>query len=143
MTHSVEQIAYKAHIRQIRERLNAIEEMRDAKRLSLAGKSPREIAEILNTTQPRVHRMLRGSGPLDESQTPEELILRAALNGTPREKLIRDLGTMDYTFSKCAPPPHEGSIPGTWTQVGAAHVRGLLTDEEYEEICGFVRPPSS
>lgn len=52
MTHSVEQIAYKAHIRQIRERLNAIEEMRDAKRLSLAGKSPREIAEILNTTQP-------------------------------------------------------------------------------------------
>lgn len=143
MTHSGEGIAYKAQIRRLRERLDAIKEMRDAKRLSLAGKSRREIAEILNTTQPRVRRMLRGSKALDEGQTPEEVILQATLNGTPREKLVKYLSAMDYTFATYAPYPHEGSIPGTWTQVGAAHVRGLLTDEEYEEICGFVRPPSS
>jgi len=143
MTHSVEEIAYKARIRQLRERLDAIKEMRDAKRLSLAGKSQREIAEILNTTQPRVYRMLRGSRALEQGRTPEEVILRATLNGTPREKLIKYLSVMDYTFATYAPSPHEGSIPGTWTQVGVAHVQGLLTDDEYEEICAFVRPPSS
>lgn len=142
MTLAVEEIAHKAQLRQVRERLDAIEEMRDAKRLSLAGKSQREIAEILSTTQPRVHRILRGSRALDEDVTPEEVILRATLDRAPREKLVKTLSTMHYTFTRYAPSPHEGSIPGTWAQVGAAHVLGLLTDEEYEEICGFVGPPS-
>lgn len=142
MTLVVEEIAHKALIRQVRERLDAIEEMRDAKRLHLAGKSQREIAEVLSTTQPRVHRILRGSKALSDQETPEEVILRATLNRTPRERLVKDLSTMDYTFTTYAPSPHEGSIPGTWTQVGTAHVLGLLTDEEYEEICDFVGPPS-
>ena len=143
MTLVVEEIAHKAKIRQARERLDAIDEMRDAKRLSLAGKSQREIAEVLNTTQPRVHRILRGSWALGDEQTPDEVILRATLNETPREQLVKDLSTMHYTFTKYAPSPHEGSIPGTWTQVGAAHLVGLLSDEEYEEICAFVGPPAS
>lgn len=142
MTLVVEEIAHKAQLRQVRERLDAIEEMRDAKRLSQAGKSQREIAEILSTTQPRVHRILRGSRALGEHATPEEVILRATLDGTPREKLVKALSTMDYTFTRYAPSPHEGSIPGTWAQVGAAHVLGLLNDEEYEEICAFVGPPA-
>lgn len=137
----VEEIAYKALIRQSRARLNAIEEMRDAKQLSLAGKSQREIAEVLNTTQSRVHRILRGAKVIGKSATPEEVILRATVKGTARELLVKELGTMHYTFATCAPYPHEGSIPGTWSQVGAAHVLGLLSDEEYEEICASVRPP--
>ena len=52
MTTTVEEIAHKAHIRQARERLDFLDEMRDAQRLALAGKSQREIADILNTTQP-------------------------------------------------------------------------------------------
>jgi len=142
MTLVVEEIAHKAQLRQVRERLDAIEEMRDAQRLSLAGKSQREIAEILNTTQPRVHRILRGARVFDKGVTPEEVILRATLEATPREELVKTLSTMHYTFTGYAPSPHEGSIPGTWAQVGAAHVLGLLNDEEYEEICAFVRPPS-
>lgn len=142
MTLVVEEIAHKARIRQARERLDAIEEMRDAVQLARAGKSQREIAEILNTTQPRVHRMLRGSRALSEEQTPEEVILQATLHGAPREKLVKYLSTMHYTFAKYAPPPHEGSLPGTWTQVGAAHALGLLTDREYEEISDIVGPPS-
>jgi len=141
MTLVVEDIAYKALIRQSRARLHAIEEMRDAKQLSLAGKSQREIAEVLNTTQSRVHRILRGAKALGKSATPEELILRAIVDGTARELLVKDLSTMHYTFATYAPYPHHGSIPGTWNQVGAAHVLGFLSDEEYEEICAAVRPP--
>lgn len=138
----VEEIACKALIRQARERLGGIEEMRDAAQLSLAGMSQREIAEVLNTTQPRVHRMLRGAKTLGKSTTPEEVILRATLDGTARELLVKDLSSMHYTFATYAPSPHEGAIPGTWTQVGAAHVRGLLSDAEYEEICAAVGPPT-
>lgn len=137
----IKEIARKALIRRARERLNAIEEMRDAKQLSLAGKSQREIAEVLSTTQSRVHRILRGAKTLGKSATPEELILRAFVDGTARELLVEDLSTMHYTFATYAPSACEGSIPGTWTQVGAAHVLGLLSDEEYGEICAAVRPP--
>ena len=142
MTVMIEEIANKALIRQVRERLDAIEEMRDAEQLRLDGKSQREIADVLNTTQPRVHRILRGAKALGDDKTPEEVILRATLNGTPRGQLIKDLSTTRYTFTTYGPPPHEGAIPGTWTQVGAAHALGLLSDEEYEEICGLVGPPS-
>lgn len=137
----IEEIAHRALIRQARGRLNAIEEMRDAKQLSLAGKSQREIAEVLRTTQSRVHRILRGAKSFGNFATPEEVILRATLDGTARELLIKQLSTMHYTFATYAPSAHEGSIPGTWTQVGAAHVLGLLSDEEFEEICAAVRPP--
>lgn len=136
----IEEIAHRALIRQARDRLNAIEEMRDAKQLSLAGKSQREIAEVLRTTQSRVHRILRGAKALGKSATPEELILRATVDRTARERLVKDLSTMHYTFATYAPSMHDGSIPGSWTQVGAAHVLGLLSDEEYEAICVAIRP---
>lgn len=141
MSVAIEEIAHKAQVRQARERLNAIEEMRDARRLRLAGKSQREIAEVLNTTQPRVHRILRGAAVLGDAETPEEIILRATLNGTPRDVLVKELSALRYTFTKYAPPRHEGSVPGTWTQVGAAHVLGWLSDEEYEDVCAAVGPP--
>ncbi len=143
MSTTIDRIAHKAQIRQVRDRLNTIEEMRDAQQLKLAGKSQREIADILRTTQPRVHRMLRGARTLGDEQTPEELILRATLNKTAREALVKELSGLHYTFTTYAPSPHEGSVPGTWTQVGAAHLLGLLTDEEYDTVCAAVQPQTS
>lgn len=139
---TVEKIAHNAQVRQARERLNGIEEMRDANRLKLAGKSQREIAAILNTTQPRVGRMLRGARALGDAETPQEIILRATIDGASRDVLINQLSAFHYTFTEFAPPPHEGAIPGTWTQVGAAHLLGLLNDEEYESVCAAVKPPA-
>jgi len=142
MTITVEEIGRKALIRQVRERLDLLDEMRDATRLSTAGKSQREIAEILHTTQPRVGRILRGARVLGEADTPEEMILRATVNATPRDVLIKELSAYRYTFTEFAPAPHEGSVPGSWIQVGAAHLLGLLSDEEYESVCAAVKPPT-
>jgi DNA-binding CsgD family transcriptional regulator len=139
---SVEHIARQAHIRRVQERLLHIDEMRDADRLSQSGKSQREIADILGTTQPRVGRLLRGARALGVGPSPEEIILRATIEKTPREALVRQLSALDYTFTEFAPFPHEGSIPGTWTQVSAAHLLGLLSDEEYESVSSAVKPPA-
>ena len=142
MTITIEEITHRAQLRHVRDRLDRIDEMRDAARLEDAGKTQREIADILHTTQPRVHRMLRGARTLGTTETPEEIILRAAATDSSREELVRTLSSLDYTFAEYAPHPHEGSLPGTWTQVGAAHVSGLLSDEEYQRVSAAVRPPT-
>jgi hypothetical protein len=142
MTITVEEIGRRALIRRVRERLDLLEEMRDANRLSMAGKSQREIAEILHTTQPRVGRVLRGARVLGEADTPEEMILRATVNASPRDVLIKQLSAYRYTFTEFAPAPHEGSVPGSWAQVGTAHLLGLLSDEECESVCAAVKPPT-
>ncbi|MFV8142179.1 hypothetical protein ACNQR7_31825 [Mycolicibacterium senegalense] len=143
MATTIERITQRAHIRRAHERLNQIEEMREANELTKLGKSQREIAELLLTTQPRVGRLLRGAAALGDTQTPEELILRAAVGETPRDVLVKQLCAYEYTFTEFAPYPHEGSVPGTWTQVGAAHQLRLLSDEEYEHVRAAVRPPAS
>lgn len=140
---AVAPIAKQALVRQAQARLHRIEEIRDASTLAAKGLGQREIAEILRTTQPRVHRMLKATQgrPLDKP-SPEELILRATVTKTSRADLLAALKQMDYTFRKHAPAPFDGAVSGTWDQVQAAAVEGLLTSEEYEEIRGVVQPPS-
>lgn len=138
---TVEDIAHNAQVRRAHERLLQIEEMHDALRLDRSGKSQREIADILGTTQPRVGRLLRGARSLAVAPTPEEVILRATVEGTPRAELVEQLRSFEYTFTEFAPYPHEGSVPGTWTQVTTAHLLGLLSDEEYEDVSCAVQPP--
>ena len=63
--------------------------------------------------------------------------------GRTGDQLVDTLATMTYTFTEYAPCVlDEGSVPGTWTQVAAANLSGLLSDDEYERICTIVRPPS-
>jgi predicted XRE-type DNA-binding protein len=140
---TVENIAHQAKIRQAQERLHRFDEMRNADELQQSGKTQREIADILGTTQPRVGRLLRGARALGDAQTPEELILRATIKRTSRKELVEQLSELDYTFTEFAPYPHEGSVPGTWTQVSTAHLLGLLNDEEYESVSSAVKPPPS
>lgn len=139
----VEDISKRALQRHARERLDRINEIRDAARLSKSGLGQRDIAEVLRTTQPRVHRMLKAAQSLPlEEETPEELILRAAIEPTDRARLVKRLSSMTYTFKRYAPTPFDGAVSGTWDQVKAAVVAGLLTPSEYEEVRGAVRPPS-
>lgn len=140
---TVEDIAQQARTRQAQERLYRFEEMRNAAQLEQAGMTQREIADILGTTQPRVGRLLHAARSLGAAETPEEIILRATLKQISREELVEQLRKIDYTFTEFAPYPHEGSVPGTWTQVRTAHRLGLLSDEEYENVSAAVKPPPS
>lgn len=138
MTSTIERIAHQAVLRRAHERLLLIGEMRDAHRLKQSGKSQREIAVILQTTQPRVGRLLRGAQTLGENPTPEELILRATVDGTSRWRLVRKLCAFEYTYSR-----RNGAGPGTWDQVNEAHRLGLLDDDEYETVRSAVLPPAT
>jgi hypothetical protein len=77
----------------------------------------------------------------DVALSPEEVILRAFVDGTPREQLIDRLAAFPYTFGEYAPYPHEGKFPGTWDQVQQACVAGFLTMEEYLRVHDTVQPP--
>lgn len=139
---TIERITHHAQIRPVRARLDQIDETRAAVELNRPGESQREIADLLTTTQPRVGRLLRGAQTLGDAPTPEELILRATVEGAPRDLLVRDLQAHPYTFTEYAPAPHEGSVPGNWSQVNTAHQLGLLSEEEYETVRAAVRPPT-
>lgn len=137
-------VEHEAVLRRALERLLKIDDMRAAVQLSHAGRTQREIAETLHTTQPRVHRMLkamelRGS----DRETPEEVVLRATVKGTDRDTLVEALSRLTYTFTEHAPEPFDGSKPGTWNQVRSAYLSGLLTEPEYERVRAAVRPPNA
>ncbi len=143
MTSTVEDISGEALVRRAQQRLLVIGEMRDAIRLKQQGKSQREIAEILRTTQPRVGRLLRGAQALGETPTPEEIILRATVEGTHRGVLVKQLCAFNYTFTNSVPQTDEAARSGTWSQVSAAHRLGLLGDDEYESVRSAVNPPAT
>jgi predicted XRE-type DNA-binding protein len=133
-----------ATLRRARERLDRIEEMRDAQKLAQAGRPQRDIADLLHTTQPRVHRMLRAmEGRVSDAATPEEIILRATVDGADRDALVKRLTECTYTFRRHAPAPIEGAVSGSWDDVKHAFVTGLLSQGEYERVRDAVKPPQS
>jgi DNA-binding MarR family transcriptional regulator len=140
----IEAIHQAALTRRAQERLRHIDEMRDAFKLLADGCTQREVAEILDTTQPRVHRMLRAleaRGTIE--RTPEEIILRARVGELGREELVEDLRRLTYTFAKVAPKGSDGVISGTWDQVRQAARSGLLTKDEFERVRDEVKPPKA
>lgn len=132
-----------ATLRRAQERLARIEDMRDAQRLAEAGMAQRDIADLLHTTQPRVHRMLRAmEGRESEAVTPEEIILRATVGDGSRAELVKRLSAVTYTLRQYAPAPFGGAISGSWDDVKHAFVSGLLTKREFERVRAAVKPPS-
>jgi hypothetical protein len=136
MDANLQAIHHEALQRQARQRLDLLDEMRAAAQAQARGLSQRDIAEVLVTSQPKVHRLLkaieRRKGNLE--QDPEEIILRAFVYATPREELVDSLKRFPFTFGEDAPYPHEGRIPGTWDQVVAAALQELLSESEFAEI---------
>ena len=129
--------------RRAQERLGKMDDVRDAVALHAAGRAQREIAETLHTTQPRVHRLLKAHEAGEaEVVTPEEVILRAFVDGSSRKALVETLSHWPYTFTEYAPEPFDGSKPGTWLQVATACTMGFLTEQEFEQIVEAVQPPT-
>lgn len=116
--------------------VSALDERRAAKRLLDLGYSQREIAEVLMTSQAKVHRMLKfielkgGALPVE----PEEIILRANAGEISRREIMEWLRAFEYSPGTDAPYPHEGHVDGTWDQVTGAYARGLITKEEFTEV---------
>ncbi|WP_035770232.1 hypothetical protein [Arthrobacter castelli] len=136
MDHELGTIHRGALQRQARQRVDRIDDLRAAKNASDRGLNQRDIAELLATSQAKVHRMLktieRRSGNLE--QDPEELILRVFAYDTDRRELVEILKAFPYTFGESAPYPHEGRTPGTWDQVVAAYAQDLLTKDEFNKV---------
>jgi hypothetical protein len=143
VSRTIDDIAHEAVVRRAQERLLLVGEMRDAKRLHQSGKSQREIASILRTSQPRVGRLLREAQHLGDDPTAEEIILRATVDGTPRSRLVERLCSLPYTFHEARLAPPRRSASGNWGQVTAAHRGGLLDDDEYEQVRSLVAPPAA
>ncbi|WOH18018.1 hypothetical protein IRJ34_16940 [Paenarthrobacter sp. GOM3] len=122
--------------RQARQRVDLLDELRAVQNVANRNFNQRDIAEILVTSQAKVHRLLkaieRRGGDL--SPDPEEVILRAFAYDTSRHKLVADLKAFAYTFGEDAPYPHEGRMPGTWDQVVVAVAHGLLSETEFQEV---------
>jgi len=123
--------------RQARQRVDLLDELRAVHNASARGMNQRQIADILVTSQAKVHRMLkaieRRPGILS-AEEPEELILRAFAYDTPRRELLEKLKSISYTDGEDAPYPHEGRISGTWDQVVAAFGQELLDEAEINEV---------
>ncbi|MEV4991619.1 hypothetical protein [Pseudarthrobacter sp. LMD1-1-1.1] len=136
MDSSLAAMHHQALQRQARQRVDLLDELRAVQNVARRGFNQRDIAEILVTSQPKVHRMLkaieRRNGNLDLD--PEEVILRAFAYDTSREKLVADLKAFTYSFGEDAPYPHEGRVPGTWDQVVAAVAQGFLTEAEFNMV---------
>lgn len=143
MSRTIDDIAHEAVVRRAQERLLLLGEMRDAERLNQSGKTQREIASILRTSQPRVGRLLRGAQQLGDDLTAEEVILRATVDGTARSRLVERLCSLRYTFPEACPCPQGSFASGNWGQVTEAHLCGLLDDEEYEQVRSLVAPPAA
>lgn len=85
---------------------------------------------------------LRSAGRITGAETPEELILRAHLDGGDRDELIEKLSSYPYTFPEYPPYPLDGRKMGTWDQVILAFYTGYITKTELGEIRAAVNPPS-
>nr|WP_046284143.1 helix-turn-helix domain-containing protein [Mycobacterium sp. UM_NZ2] len=124
------------------DRLKRIGNIRAAAQLSEAGATATQIAERLGIAEPTVHRLQAGARVLgDVEGSPEEMILRAFVDGTDRAELVVALSVYPYTFPEYAPYPHEGKTLSTWDQVEAAAVAGFISRDEFLRIHAAVNPP--
>lgn len=136
MSPDMHQLHHEALQRQARKRLDELEDMRAAAQAEARGFTQRQIADLLVTSQPRVHRLLKAASHRSEvmQRMPEEMILEAFVHETSRIRLLEELKQFSYTYGEYAPYPYEGRVPGTWDQVVAAFMHELLSQEEFEEV---------
>lgn len=122
--------------RHARQRVDHLDELRAVKNAADRRLTQRQIADLLETSQAKVHRMLKALERRDGSSThgPAEIILRAFAYDTDRAALIETLKAFPYTFGEDAPYPHEGRVPGTWDQVLTSFAQDLLSKEEFDEL---------
>ncbi len=116
-------------------------EIRTAAHLAAAGYSQRNIARIMHTTQPRVHRMLAAADTNTLDFDLDEIIYRAHLDRTDRSDLIETLKNYPYTFGwRTTDTPLPEYVCGTWDQIPTMYDLGFLTLDEFTAIADHVAP---
>ncbi|ULP45906.1 helix-turn-helix domain-containing protein [Mycolicibacter virginiensis] len=123
------------------EQLARTDQRRAAAAAAEAGKSPAQIAEQLGVDEPAVERLLRDAAFLGVEVTPEEMITRVWLTGSPREQLIQALIEFPHTADEFAPYPFDGMKRGSWSDVEYGYRLGRLTESEFNRIKAAVDPP--
>lgn len=136
MNHDLEVLHQEALRRRARQHLDYLDEMKAAQIANARGLSQREIAELLETSQARVHRLLKAAARHKEVEDvdPEEIILRTFAYDGDRSILVESLKKITYTVGEDAPFPFEGRIPGTWDLVVNSFAKGFLSEDEFLEI---------
>ncbi|GAP60672.1 hypothetical protein AHiyo1_42440 [Arthrobacter sp. Hiyo1] len=119
MDSSLEAIHKEALQRQARQKVDLIDELRAALNADRRGIPQRDIADLLATSQARVHRLLkaieRRGGTVNKD--PEEIILRAFAYDTSRQRLMEELMSYTYTFGEQAHIPTKDEFPAPGTRL--------------------------
>ena len=76
---------------------------------------------------------------VDAEPQPEELILRAYVDGSDRGELVAALSRCSFTFPEYI---EDSRRTGTWDQVVVAYYQGYLTADELGEVRTAVNPPA-
>lgn len=136
MNRDLATLHHRALQRQARVRVDQLDELRAVKNAADRGLAQRDIAELLATSQAKVHRLLKAVERrcADLRQDPQELSLRAFAYDTSRNDLVEALKAFPHTFGEDARAPHEGRLGGTWDQVVAAHAQGMLDSGEFDDV---------
>lgn len=136
MDTKLQELQHHAMQRQARQRLDLLADMRAVKEARDSVLPQREIAEVLVTSQSKVHRLLKAIERRGDNLDPDpaELILRAFANDDTRGELLEQLKTYPYDYGEDAPYPHEGRLPGTWDQVVVAYAQKLISKDEFDEV---------
>jgi len=117
--------------RRTREWLAAVDRDRAIHGLSGEGRTAAEIAGIVGVPEPQVSRIL-AAGPRGVS--PDEIITRAFVDGTPRDDLVAALSAMSFTDGRLAEGSYDGYQPGTVDALSVAVLTGMLSQEEFDQV---------
>ncbi|MGG7507457.1 hypothetical protein [Plantibacter sp. YIM 135249] len=107
------------------------------------GMSQREIAKLVELSQPEVHRRLKRRELTEAEPSPREIILRRATGILSTEAMMEALTHMALTSQ---PPKPEARFDGSATSTGTAKElassfqEGLLSKDEYEALRKSITP---
>ena len=75
-----------------------------------------------------------------DMNTPHYRILRAYVDGSPREELVDYLITYPHTWGRGQAYPGDGYIGGTWDTVTGDMLVGWISEDEYHTVRAAVNP---
>lgn len=132
------------HVRRLRSRRDLLELdiRRELKQYRREGLSEREIAAMVEVSQPTVHKMLEVAAkdpePLEgfKGATPLEICQRYDAGEFGREELVDQLVRFPYA-NDAATDGYDwmaADPPGSWSEISVAIERGLIDESVYEDV---------
>lgn len=131
-------------VRRLRSRRDLLELdiRRELKQYRREGLSEREIAAVVEVSQPTVHKMLqvaaKDSDPLEgfKGATPLEICQRYEAGEFEREELVDQLVLFPYVEGGATDGYDWMAVdpPGSWSELSIAIERGLIDESVYEDV---------